>query len=1464
MANPFSSKNGRTILIVGILIALGLVAVWILRRHWMYQVVIALFSMVVLWILVDLGAKFLRQRKQRSFDERVAAKEGIEDRKREWTSWSNELRKQGIDKSTLPFYLLLGEPQSGKSVLLQNSDLRFPFGQNRLSGIGGTRGCDWWFTDEAVILDLAGRLFTHEGGRADEEEWEAFLAILAEYRPMCPADGVILILPCDSLLQDSESESTLKANRIQSSLLTLINKLQARLPVYVVLTKGDKLFGFAETVHRLDAQKRFEMFGWSREGDNYERPFELHEAHSGFDTIIERARDLRSLMLSTARIPEAIPEVDRLYAFPDELAALRKPLDNYLRVIFSESSLVDRLFFRGLYLTSGLQSGAPIAKVCSDMLGGGGEADLRDLEGLFAKQRAYFIKDFVRKRVFSERGLVQPTGRRVKQSQRNAWIGYGAASLITLASVVAASMHLMKDRSSSESQDFRDALDSTELVLAGNQDLPEFLLTLSQIEDAFNRKEEGIEKVIDGAKSKFSELYIELFDEVFVPQLRVEAELALVTKLGGDPDSYETLDRWNQELHTLLTGFDLSVALDREVVTRILGSRRLRAKTGTDKEFDLRSAVDVRLNLEDTIQVSEMSKATGSKQIVSCLDRMTVLWEGAVTSGKPWQVGGALGYMIAWEGLTDSYRDLQNFQLAAGSGMHAMAADYAGSVRELRSCLDALAVETSADGSQDKRRLSKGAFEKQAKELRAKVKELLAAGSRQSAEWDERSYEIFAVSRFSAEQKKSVNVPTRVDGGTVKHEAKKAVLGGLGGALNPDEDYILVPTSDLSAALDSNVLVKVSEPSFLPLIGWDLIQVEGELTSAVQDIRDLSSKKETEEAITLSAKVVAGKLKDMRSEHAKSYPNWDSIANALEPNRAAEGNLHLATIVHLTRVREGLRFLDPSYFRDWIQASDDSLFNHLAEKTEAWKRPPIIAATDQPPTPNWEMVEALYHVEELEQPGANFERYAKSWADYLVNRISTLVRFWKRNSDPAPTETNRIVVEFSDQLKMLQDVDGLEEAMERKQALQPMIDPADGLIAGRITSHLDDFRSLWRSRSQESWFALSDAVTEATSYLDREELRIRYRNADGAAIKTLRTEMLEMLLRPRSPDPGAASPLPLSRAAMDEIGQYRVKSESAVLSCDFLKELRLFVGGYNRHNTAGIKVDTQDVERYLDRIRNTEKAAPPEGAGGSFLADVALNFEARILRAIRDQYRSELRKSLTNEHSALMDVLFAKDVLNLPEHSVQLIESQLESLLGDGDALELMRLKYKSDDPLMFVRPKDLLESDPNTPEWLVDKFLEDFRDFLRNDKDSFNEVPITVTLTPKTIVKDSIWGSKDFTFVHNRFGKNNKWLPQAHGSGVSPFKGDWVIRKSHVFELRWNDDFTTPSKTLASGDAALAVRSPLAPYITAWSGTRSGTQWEVTALRAQGHHSTVPFRLKFSGLDLPDRPAVNAFDAND
>ena len=83
----------------------------------------------------------------------------------------------------LPWYLIIGAPGSGKTTALRHSGLKFPLadvaGEDAIRGVGGTRNCDWWFTDQAVLIDTAGRFTTQDSDREnDRSTWSGFLAML--------------------------------------------------------------------------------------------------------------------------------------------------------------------------------------------------------------------------------------------------------------------------------------------------------------------------------------------------------------------------------------------------------------------------------------------------------------------------------------------------------------------------------------------------------------------------------------------------------------------------------------------------------------------------------------------------------------------------------------------------------------------------------------------------------------------------------------------------------------------------------------------------------------------------------------------------------------------------------------------------------------------------------------------------------------------------------------------------------------------------------------------------------------------------------------------------------------------------------------------------------------------------------------------------------------------------------------
>jgi type VI secretion system protein ImpL len=91
----------------------------------------------------------------------------------------------------LPWYLVLGSPDAGKTTALLNAGLQFPLARKMGGRIGnaspasvaGTLHCDWWLSNEAVLIDTAGRYTTHDSDAANDAiEWHGFLGLLRKHR----------------------------------------------------------------------------------------------------------------------------------------------------------------------------------------------------------------------------------------------------------------------------------------------------------------------------------------------------------------------------------------------------------------------------------------------------------------------------------------------------------------------------------------------------------------------------------------------------------------------------------------------------------------------------------------------------------------------------------------------------------------------------------------------------------------------------------------------------------------------------------------------------------------------------------------------------------------------------------------------------------------------------------------------------------------------------------------------------------------------------------------------------------------------------------------------------------------------------------------------------------------------------------------------------------------------------------
>src|SRR4051794_1674271 len=264
----------------------------------------------------------------------------------------------------LPWYIIIGPPGSGKTTALVNSRLKFPLSQgatpSAVAGLGGTRYCDWWFTEEAVLIDTAGRYTTQDSdAKSDKQSWFSFLDLLKKNRPRQPINGVLVAISLEDLMVMSSAEINAHANAIRARLLELHDRLKVDFPVYALFTKADLVAGFMEFFGNLGENGRKQVWGATFQTGDKTRNL-VGEVPFEFDALIERL----NVDLTDRLQEEPVPSTRvALFGFPAQMAALKRPIFNFLNSIFEPTRYHANATLRGFYFTSGTQEGTPIDQV---------------------------------------------------------------------------------------------------------------------------------------------------------------------------------------------------------------------------------------------------------------------------------------------------------------------------------------------------------------------------------------------------------------------------------------------------------------------------------------------------------------------------------------------------------------------------------------------------------------------------------------------------------------------------------------------------------------------------------------------------------------------------------------------------------------------------------------------------------------------------------------------------------------------------------------------------------------------------------------------------------------------------------------------------------------------------------------------------------------------------------------------
>jgi type VI secretion system protein ImpL len=338
----------------------------------------------------------------------------------------SSLKRFGNPLHVLPWYMVVGESGAGKTTAITRSRLASVVKNvSQADPIIQTSNFEWWFFSKAIVIDTAGRYVSPSALDSDQVEWEKLLELLARYRPKEGLDGLVVVIDADRLLQNDSDLLEQRGRVLRERIDQLIRLFDKRFPIYVMVTKCDLVHGFsewAETLPEDQIEQAMGFVGDSIQGDGAETDFLVR----AYAQVSDRLKQLRLDM--------AVKGVDlttEILMFPSEIERLRPGLQNFLSACLGNNPYLEQPLFRGLFFSSGRQTGSPMPGMLENLL--------KPKPAHATGEKGFFLHDFFGAILPRDRGTFLATQivNRWRQVTRNlAWVVWFAVVMAFMAFVL--------------------------------------------------------------------------------------------------------------------------------------------------------------------------------------------------------------------------------------------------------------------------------------------------------------------------------------------------------------------------------------------------------------------------------------------------------------------------------------------------------------------------------------------------------------------------------------------------------------------------------------------------------------------------------------------------------------------------------------------------------------------------------------------------------------------------------------------------------------------------------------------------------------------------------------------------------------------------------------------------------------------------------------------------------------------
>lgn len=316
---------------------------------------------------------------------------------------------------SVPFYLVVGAPGSGKSSLLERSGLN-------LSAPASIGGASWWVGEDAVFVETTLGL--------PDQGPQQVCDLIRSLRPLLPVNGTVLVLcPADLTLADQAEHRELAQAAAQG--LRDIDEATGRAaPVYLALAKIDLLPGFLEFFDRQEPQERSQPWGFALPFAGLSARPSAAEAGeaiaAGFQSLVASMRARLVEWLSREADPVRCA---RINGFGPQIAGLQPTIQPMLDALLPGNGRAwQGAALRGVYLTSAHQEALSIDGLLPELSRRFAMPRIGMLPpdlGIEDEDQGFFIGGAFRNAILAEAGLIGKE-RRAPVAAIAQWAAVGA------------------------------------------------------------------------------------------------------------------------------------------------------------------------------------------------------------------------------------------------------------------------------------------------------------------------------------------------------------------------------------------------------------------------------------------------------------------------------------------------------------------------------------------------------------------------------------------------------------------------------------------------------------------------------------------------------------------------------------------------------------------------------------------------------------------------------------------------------------------------------------------------------------------------------------------------------------------------------------------------------------------------------------------------------------------------------